>query len=135
MPQLRIPPRFARSKKCTVHIEQLRSDTRNQGLLIEVEVGQASDQATTTTGSGAGSKDGQVPLRAPSAGPISFWVTSLPPAPVSDDASRNRWIQTHNQYSTGTTSHQHYRPPHQPPGHDLVGGGLCHAIPEGVFGP
>ena len=21
---------------------------------------------------------------------------------------------------TGTTSHQHYRPPHQPPGHDLV---------------
>src|SRR5215213_7518359 len=99
MPQLRIPPRFARSKKCTVHIEQLRSDTRNQGLLIEVEVGQASDQATTTTGSGAGSKDGQVPLRAPSAGPISFWVTSLPPAPVSDDASRNRWIQTHSQCS------------------------------------
>src|SRR5215204_4011271 len=87
------------SKKCTVHIEQLRSDTRNQGLLIEVEVGQASDQATTTTGSGAGSKDGQVPLRAPSAGPISFWVTSLPPAPVSDDASRNRWNHTHNQCS------------------------------------
>src|SRR5215216_6647971 len=99
MPQLRIPPRFARSKKCTVHIEQLLSDTRNQGLLIEVEVGQASDQATTTTGSGAGSKDGQVPLRAPSAGPISFWVTSLPPAPVSDDASRNRWNHTHNQCS------------------------------------
>jgi hypothetical protein len=21
---------------------------------------------------------------------------------------------------TGTTSHQHYQPPHQPPGHDLV---------------
>src|SRR5215218_9567007 len=120
MPQLRIPPRFARSKKCTVHIEQLRSDTRNQGLLIEVEVGQASDQATTTAGSGAGSKHGQVPLRAPTAGPISFWVTSLPPAPVSDDASRNRWIHTHNQCSTGTTSHQHYRPPHRPPGHDLV---------------
>ena len=52
--------------------------------------GQASDQANTTAGSGAGSMDGQVPLRAPSAGPISFWVTSLPPAPVSDDASRNR---------------------------------------------
>jgi hypothetical protein len=25
-----------------------------------------------------------------------------------------------DQCSTGTTSHQHYRPPHQPPGHDLV---------------
>jgi hypothetical protein len=81
---------------------------------------EATDQANTTAGSGAGSKDGQVPFRAPSAEPISFWVTSLPPAPVSDDASRNRWIQTHNQCSTGTTSHRHYRPPHQPLGHDLV---------------
>ena len=25
-----------------------------------------------------------------------------------------------DQCSTGTTSHQHYQPPHQPPGHDLV---------------
>src|SRR5215216_1458690 len=25
-----------------------------------------------------------------------------------------------DQCSTGTTSHQHYRPSHQPPGHDLV---------------
>jgi hypothetical protein len=68
--------------------------------------GQASDQANTTAGSGAGRKDGQVPLRAPSAGPVSFWVTSLPPALVSDDASRNRWIQTHNQFSVAvdTTS-------------------------------
>ena len=62
--------------------------------------GQASDQANTTTGSGAGSTDGQVPLRAPSAGPISFWVTSLLPAPVSDHASRNRWIQIHSQVLT-----------------------------------
>src|SRR5829696_5832280 len=93
MPQLRIPPRFARSKKCTVHIEQLRSDTRNQGLLIEVEVGQASDQATTTTGSGAGSKDGQVPLRAPSAGPISFWVT----------VCRRHQSQTTRRETGGTT--------------------------------
>jgi hypothetical protein len=43
-------------------------------------------------------------LRAPSAGPISFWVTSLPPAPVSDDASRNRWIQTHSQFSRAVDS-------------------------------
>jgi hypothetical protein len=96
---------------------------------------EATDQANTTAGSGAGSKDGQVPFRAPSAGPISFWVTSLPPAPVSDDASRNRWIQTHNQCSTGTTSHRHYRPPHQPLGHDLVGGGSCQARAGGVLDP
>jgi hypothetical protein len=25
-----------------------------------------------------------------------------------------------DQCSTGTTSHQHFRPPQQPPGHDLV---------------
>ena len=36
-----------------------------------------------------------------------------------------------DQCSTGTTSHQHYRPPHQPPGHDLVGGGLCQAMSQG----
>ena len=44
----------------------------------------------------------------------------LPPAPVSDAASRNRWIPDSQSVLTGTTSHQHYRPPHQPPGHDLV---------------
>jgi hypothetical protein len=37
-------------------------------------------------------------------GLISFWVTSLPPAPVSDDASRNRWIQTHSQFHVPSTS-------------------------------
>jgi len=30
-------------------------------------------------------------------------------------------VDPHSQsVLTGTTSHQHYRPPHQPPGHDLV---------------
>jgi hypothetical protein len=66
--------------------------------------GQAFDQANTTAGSGASSKDGQVPFRAPSAGPISFWVTSPPPIPVSDDAPRNGWIQTHNQSSVAVDS-------------------------------
>jgi hypothetical protein len=31
-----------------------------------------------------------------------FWVTSLP-APVSDNASRNLWIQTHSQFHVPST--------------------------------
>ena len=60
------------------------------------------------------------PIEGTISGPISFWVTSLPPAPVSDAASRNRRNPDSQSVLTGTTSHQHYQPPHQPPGHDLA---------------
>jgi hypothetical protein len=47
-------------------------------------------------------------------GPISFWVTYLPPAPVSDVASRNRRNQTHSQVSravdTGDAEHRDQSP-------------------------
>jgi len=39
---------------------------------------------------------------------------------INRPSNRGEDLLRPNQCSIGTTSHQHYRPPHQPPGHDLV---------------
>ena len=44
----------------------------------------------------------------------------MPPAPVSDDASRSRWIQTHNQCSPARHPTSTTGPLTKPSGHDLV---------------
>src|SRR5829696_68680 len=82
--------------------------------------GQASDQANARQPGPAPEQGRTSPIEGTIRGPISFWVTSLPPAPVSDAASQNRRNPDSQSVLTGTTSHQHYRSPHQPPGHDLV---------------
>src|SRR5215213_4693931 len=52
--------------------------------------GQASDQANARQPGPAPEQGRTSPIEGTIRGPISFWVTSLPPAPVSDAASQNR---------------------------------------------
>src|SRR6476620_4820726 len=62
---------------------------------------------------------------------MSWWASAqssptnstAPPSSGSDQQGTNRGedlLQPNGSVLNGTTSHQHYRPPHQPPGHDLV---------------